>query len=68
MANIDKKLAPHTGSFNLTEDGKQFLIDDCLPQSSDTAAVTKQKLSRLTTVVYILLDSLLPGEEGPVKF
>lgn len=64
---LPDSMKPWTGSFELSIDGKAA-IEDCMPVSSDTAAITKEKLSRLTTYVYILMDSTYCDEEGPVKF
>lgn len=69
MANINSKLAPYTGSFDFTIDGKEALINECLPKSADTAAVTKDKLARLVTIVYLMLDNIYYDQnDGPVKF
>lgn len=69
MANINSKLAPFTGSFDFTVEGKEALISECLPKSADTATVTKEKLSRLVTIVYLMLDNMYYDQaEGPVKF
>jgi len=64
---LPDEMKPWTGSFELSVDGKDALLD-CMPNTSDTAAITKQKLSRLTTYVYILMDSTYCDEDGPVKY
>lgn len=64
---LPTKMTPWTGSFELSVDGKDALLD-CMPLTSDTAVITKEKLSRLTTYVYILMDEMFCDENGPVKY
>ena len=64
---LPDKMLPWTGSFELSVDGKAALLD-CMPNTSDTAAITKEKLSRLVTYVYILMDASYCDEDGPVKY
>ena len=53
---IPSKMLPFVGNFDLTSDGKEEILN-CMPEAGDTDAVVRDKLSKLATYVYILMDS-----------
>jgi hypothetical protein len=56
MSNhLPNNLKPYLGSFRLSIEGKEAILD-CLPSDTDTLEQTKEKLAKLVTYTYILMD------------
>lgn len=66
---LPPKMQPYTGSFQLHPNQYEESLLECMPNAADTAAITKEKLSKLCTIVYILIDNTnCSMVDGPAEF